>query len=82
MDGDLEMQQGYLRRFGGPKGVKLKRGPSDASGRVLQWLSDSGQTTMKQMAAKWGVEPEQVQKNCYRAFSRCWWPKGSWRRCS
>ena len=59
-DGDLEMQQGYLRRFGGPKGVKLKRGPGDASGRVLQWLSDSGQTTMKQMAAKWGAAPEQA----------------------
>ena len=62
MDGDLEMQQGYLRRFGGPKGVKLKRGASDDSGRVLQWLSDSGQTTMKQMAAKWGVEPEQAEE--------------------
>ncbi len=62
MDGDLELQQGYLRRFGGPKGVKLKRGPSDASGRVLQWLSAGGQTTMKQMAAKWGVEPEQAEE--------------------
>ena len=69
MDGDLEMQQGYLRRFGGPKGVKLKRGPSDASGRVLQWLSDSGQTTMKQMAAKWGVEPEQAEELLQSLFA-------------
>ena len=59
--GDLEMQQGYLRRFGGPRGVKLQRGPGDAPGRVLQWLSDGGQTTMKQMAAKWGAAPEQTE---------------------
>ena len=55
------MQQGYLRRFGGPRGVKLQRGPGDSPDRVLQWLSDGGQTTMKQMAAKWGAEPEQTE---------------------
>jgi len=60
--GDLEIQQGYLRRAGGPKGVKLKRGPGDDRSRVLQWLSDGGQTTMKQMAAKWGAEPEQAEE--------------------
>ena len=60
--GDLEMQQGYLRRFGGPKGVKLRRGPADDRGRVLQWLSDSGQTTMRQMAVKWGAEPGQAEE--------------------
>ena len=60
--GDLELQQGYLRRFGGPKGVKLKRGPGDAPERVLQWLSDGGQTTMKQMAAKWGAEPQRTEE--------------------
>ena len=60
--GDLEIQQGYLRRAGGPKGVKLKRVPGDDPGRVLQWLSDGGQTTMRQMAAKWGAEPEQAEE--------------------
>ena len=60
--GDLEIQQGYLRRTGGPKGVKLQRGPGDDNGRVLQWLSDGGQTTMRQMAAKWGAEPEQAEE--------------------
>ena len=62
LGGDLEIQQGHLRRTGGPKGVKLKRGPSDDRSRVLQWLSDGGQTTMKQMAAKWGAEPEQAEE--------------------
>lgn len=62
LGGDLEIQQGYLRRTGGPKGVKLKRGPGDDRSRVLQWLSDGGQTTMKQMAAKWGAEPEQAEE--------------------
>ena len=60
--GDLEIQQGYLRRFGGPKGVKLRRGPADDRGRVLQWLSDGGQTTMKQMAVDWGAEPGQAEE--------------------
>ncbi len=60
--GDLEIQQGYLRRSGGPKGVKLQRGPGDDPGRVLQWLSAAGQTTMRQMAVKWGVEPEQAEE--------------------
>jgi hypothetical protein len=60
--GDLEIQQGYLRRTGGPKGVKLRRGPGDDRGRVLQWLSEGGQTTMRQMAAKWGAEPEQAEE--------------------
>ncbi len=60
--GDLEIQQGYLRRTGGPKGVKLKRGPGDDRSRVLQWLSEGGQTTMRQMAAKWGAEPEQAEE--------------------
>lgn len=60
--GDLEIQQGYLRRSGGPKGVKLKRGPGDDPGRVLQWLSDGGQTTMKQLATKWATEPEQAEE--------------------
>ena len=60
--GDLEIQQGYIRWSGGPKGVKLKRGPGDDRSRVLQWLSDGGQTTMRQMAAKWGAEPEQIEE--------------------
>ncbi len=60
--GDLEIQQGYIRWSGGPKGVKLKRGPGDDRSRVLQWLSDGGQTTMRQMAAKWGAESEQTEE--------------------
>ncbi len=60
MEGDLEVQQGYLRQFGAPRGVKLQRTPADESTRVLQWISDRGQTTMKQMAAKWGADPEHV----------------------
>ena len=46
----------------GGRGVKLKRRPGDDPGRVLQWLSEGGQTTMRQVAAKWGAEREQAEE--------------------
>lgn len=62
MDGDLEVQQGYLPQLGGPAGTKLRRGAAEKPGLIVQWLSDRGDTTVRQMARKWGVPPEEVEK--------------------
>ncbi len=61
MDGDLEIQQGYLPQLGAPVGTKLRRGADEKPELVTQWLSDRGDTTVRQMARKWGVEPEQCE---------------------
>jgi hypothetical protein len=55
MDGDLELQQGYVPQYGNPVGTKLRRDANDRNGYVTQWLSAKGDTTLKQMAKKWGV---------------------------
>ena len=61
MDGDLEVQQGYLPSFLRPKGFKLRRDPTEDSKWVLQWLSSAGDTTMRQIAGKWGESPDSVE---------------------
>lgn len=58
MDGDLEIQQGYLPQIGSPSGTKLRRGPDEKPELVTQWLSERGDTTVRQIAKKWGVETE------------------------
>jgi len=58
MDGDLEIQQGYLPQLGGPVGTKLHRNPEERQELVTQWLSERGDTTIRQMARKWGVPAE------------------------
>ena len=55
MDGDREIQQGYLPSFLAPNGTKLKREPNEKPGHVTQWLSDRGDTTIRQIARKWGA---------------------------
>ena len=53
MDGDREIQQGYLPGFRGPAATKLRREATEKPALVIQWLSESGQTTMRQVARKW-----------------------------
>ena len=60
MDGDLEVQQGYLPQVGAPAGTKLRRGADEKTELVTQWLSERGETTIQQIAKKWGVPTEQV----------------------
>jgi hypothetical protein len=55
MDGDLEVQQGYLPQVGNPTGTKLRRATNEKAALVTQWLSERGDTTVRQMAKKWGV---------------------------
>ncbi len=67
MDGDLEIQQGYLPQMGNPVGTKLRRtgeenGNPKARPLIAQWLSDRGDTTIRQIAGKWGVEADDVEE--------------------
>ncbi len=55
MDGDQEVQQGYLPNLRSPAGAKLRREAADKPALVIQWLSEAGRTTMRQIAGKWNV---------------------------
>ena len=59
-EGDREIQQGYLPGFLSPNATKLRREPHEKPNLVTQWLSDGGDTTLRQMAGKWGVPREAV----------------------
>ena len=61
MDGDREVQQGYLPGFFKPNATKLRREPTETPSQVTQWLSASGDTTMRQIARKWGVAHDSVE---------------------
>jgi len=60
-DGDLEIQQGYLPGLGAPVGTKMRRAPSERSAYVTQWLPESGDTTIRQIARKWGVDGDRME---------------------
>lgn len=60
MDGDREIQQGYLPDFLRPNATKLRRGVGEKPELVTQWLSNSGNTTIWQIAKKWGAASEDV----------------------
>jgi len=67
MDGDLEVQQGYLPQLGNPVGTKLRRTPTEnaderAKSLVAQWVSERGDTTIRQIGRKWGVEADDVEE--------------------
>lgn len=61
MDGDLEIQQGYLPQFGAPVGTKLRRAANEKPTLVTQWLSERGDTTLRQLARKWGVPSDDIE---------------------
>jgi len=62
-DGDFEIQRGYLPLMPGvPKGLKVRRGPDDDSGRVQQWLSEHGDTLAKQLARRFHVPTERFDE--------------------
>ena len=62
MDGDLEVQQGYLPQLGAPVGTKLHRADGEKSELVTQWLSVRGDTTIRQIVKKWGVPPDAAEE--------------------
>ncbi len=69
LDGDLEIQQGYLPKIGGPNGTKLRREPQEKKALVTQWFSERGETVLKQVAKKWGVENEHIEDFLERLFA-------------
>ena len=61
MEGDREIQQGYLPSFLAPNGTKLRRDTTEKPSLVTQWLSAGGDTTMRQIARKWDVAAEAIE---------------------
>ncbi len=61
MDGDREIQQGYLPGFLSPNATKLRREPQEKTSLVTQWLSSGGDTTPRQIAKKWGVASDSIE---------------------
>ena len=61
MDGDREIQQGYLPSFLAPNATKLRREPHEKTNLVTQWLSNGGDTTMRQIAKKWDVHADSIE---------------------
>ena len=61
LDGDMEIQQGYLPKLGQPQGTKLRRDSLDDKRYVVQWLTDRGETVMQQIAKKWRVREQEMQ---------------------
>jgi ATP-dependent helicase YprA (DUF1998 family)/phage repressor protein C with HTH and peptisase S24 domain len=66
LDGDLEVQQGYLPQMGNPVGTKLQRTPEEnenpkAHALIAQWYSGGGDTTIRQIVKKWGVAANDVE---------------------
>jgi hypothetical protein len=68
MEGDLEIQQGYLPQLGGPSGTKLRRDSTDKPELVTQWFSEHGETVLKQVAKKWGVDKNDTEVFLERLF--------------
>ena len=68
MEGDREIQQGYLPSFLSPNGTKLRRDATEKASLVTQWLSAGGDTTMRQIARKWDVAAEAVEPFLERLF--------------
>jgi len=62
MDGDLEIQQGYLPQLGAPTGTKLQRAPGEKPVLVTQWLSERGDTTIRQIARRWEVDADGMEE--------------------
>ena len=60
-EGSPEVQQGYLPLFRGPVATKLRREATEKKELVIQWLSHGADTTMRQLALKWGVPAEAVE---------------------
>jgi hypothetical protein len=59
--GEDEVTRGYFVAMRGwPKALKLQRAGDDDGGRLLQWLSDKGETLARQTAKKFGVPPDKI----------------------
>ena len=59
-DGDSEVQNGYLPQMEPPKGTKMARDASDKEEYVIQWQPISGDTNIRQVIRKWGVDDSNI----------------------
>ena len=59
-EGAREVEQGYLPQQM-PKGIKFRRDATDSKGLILQWISEDHDTTLRQVARKWGVQEGAVE---------------------
>ena len=74
VDSDLEIQQGYVLPFWTPAGTKLRRSAQEnANGRIrgliTQWISARGDTTIRQIARKWGAAPDRAEELLEELFA-------------
>lgn len=60
MDGDREVQQGYLTGSTNPKGTKLRRESQENRNLITQWISERGDTAFRQFAKKWAVPKDDI----------------------
>ncbi len=60
-DGAEEILSGYLPQTGAPVGTKLRRAADERSDWVTQWLSERGDTTLRQIVKKWGVASDDAE---------------------
>jgi SOS-response transcriptional repressor LexA len=68
MDGDIEVQKGYLPQLGAPTGTKLHRTPGEKNELVAQWLSTGGDTPIRQIVRKWGVQADKLETTLESMF--------------
>jgi hypothetical protein len=61
MEGDQEVESGYLPELRSPVATKLRREPNEKPELILQWLSSRGDTTIRQMTRKWGVPQDETE---------------------
>lgn len=61
MEGDQEIQAGYLPVMGAPQGTKLRRDSGDDAKYVVQWLSEKGDTAVRLIARSWGVLASDIE---------------------
>ena len=59
-EGSREVEQGYLPQQK-PRGIKLRRDATDSTSLIMQWISADGDTTLRQIARKWGVREDAVE---------------------
>ncbi len=61
LDGDYEIQRGYLSRNPAvPKGLKLEMEPGDENNRIVRLLSQQGETVARHAVKRWGVPRDNV----------------------
>ncbi|WP_395095204.1 DEAD/DEAH box helicase [Armatimonas sp.] len=62
LDGDFEIQRGYLPKLKGiPKGLKLEKG-SNTEKHLTYWLGSSGDTVVRQAVRGWGVPKDDQEE--------------------